>query len=210
MKRKSIKRKILIGLIFITFINILTLGMWFLCNVEPMVSKKEMLKKEILTKDIKDNYHTFDELINDLDNIKKEKELTFSIEKEKIKKDKQDLYLFSKKVLVNNDEYIVNAYFYKNMSILKLILELLAFQSILLTICMFLVFLFARDKIIKPVNKIIDAFDFDYVGIDFLVGENEELIFNEIEDVVGARMLSQCSDIDYAGMYIDYIKRHMP
>ena len=56
MKKKSIKRKILIGLVFITFINILTLGIWFLCNVEPMLSKKEMLKKEILTKDIKNNY----------------------------------------------------------------------------------------------------------------------------------------------------------
>ena len=50
MKKRSIKRKILIGLVFITFINILTLGIWFLCNVEPMLSKKEMLKKEILTK----------------------------------------------------------------------------------------------------------------------------------------------------------------
>ena len=56
MKKKSIKRKILIGLVFITFINLLTLGIWFLCNVEPMLSKKEMLKKEILTKDIKNNY----------------------------------------------------------------------------------------------------------------------------------------------------------
>lgn len=156
MKKKSIKRKILIGLIFITFINILTLGIWFLCNVEPMVNKKEMLKKEVLTKDIKDNYNTFDELINDLDNIKKEKELTFSIEKEKIKKDKQDLYLFSKKVFVNNHEYIVNAYFYKNMSILRLILELLAFQTLVITVCMLLIFLFAKDKIIKPVNKIIE------------------------------------------------------
>ena len=53
------------------------------------------------------------------------------------------------------DTYIVNAYFYKNMSILKLIIELLAFQSILLTICMFLVFLFARDKIIKGNLKLI-------------------------------------------------------
>ena len=94
MKKRSIKRKILIGLVFITFINILTLGIWFLCNVEPMLSKKEMLKKEILTKEIKNNYHTFAELINDLDSIKKEKELTFSIEKERAKKDKQDLYLF--------------------------------------------------------------------------------------------------------------------
>ena len=156
MKKRSIKRKILIGLVFITFINILTLGIWFLCNVEPMLSKKEMLKKEILTKDIKNNYHTFAELINDLDSIKKEKELTFSIGKERAKKDKQDLYLFSKKVLVNNDEYIVNAYFYKNMSILRLILELLSFQTLVITICILLIFLFAKDKIIKPVNRIIE------------------------------------------------------
>lgn len=82
--------------------------------------------------------------------------MTFSIEKERVKKDKQDLYLFSKKVLVNNDEYIVNAYFYKNMSILRLILELLSFQTLVITICMLLIFLFAKDKIIKPVNRIIE------------------------------------------------------
>ncbi len=55
------------------------------------------------------------------------------------------------------------------------------------------------------VYKIIDAFDFDYVGIDFLLGENDELIFNEIEDVVGARMLSACTDIDYVSLYIEHI-----
>ena len=65
--------------------------------------------------------------------------------------------MFSKKVFIDNEPYIVSAYFYKNMSILRLILELLVLQSILLTICMLLVFLFARDKIIKPVNKIIEA-----------------------------------------------------
>lgn len=56
------------------------------------------------------------------------------------------------------------------------------------------------------INRIIDYFSFDYVGIDFLIDENDNLIFNEIEDVVGARMLSECSDIDYAGLYINYIK----
>ncbi|MBD9098452.1 sensor histidine kinase [bacterium] len=157
MKKKSISKKILIALIFITTVNIFTLALWFLCNVEPMVNKKRYLKKEIVTKEIKDNYQSFDDLIIALDKIKKEKEITFSIEKEKINKDKQDLYLFSKKVFIDNEPYIVSAYFYKNMSILRLILELLVLQSILLTICMLLVFLFARDKIIKPVNKIIEA-----------------------------------------------------
>ena len=157
MKKKSISKKILIALIFITTVNILTLALWFLCNVEPMVNKKRYLKKEIVTKEIEDNYQSFDDLIITLDKIKKEKEITFSIEKEKINKDKQDLYLFSKKIFIDNEPYIVSAYFYKNMSILRLILELLVLQSILLTICMLLVFLFARDKIIKPVNKIIEA-----------------------------------------------------
>ena len=157
MKKKSISKKILITLIFITTVNIFTLALWFLCNVEPMVNKKRYLKKEIVTKEIKDNYQSFDALIIALDKIKKEKEITFSIEKEKINKDKQDLYLFSKKVFIDDEPYIVSAYFYKNMSILRLILELLVLQSILLTICMLLVFLFARDKIIKPVNKIIEA-----------------------------------------------------
>lgn len=157
MKKKSISKKILIALIFITTVNIFTLALWFLCNVEPMVNKKRYLKKEIVTKEIKDNYQSFDDLIVALDKIKKEKEITFSIEKEKINKDKQDLYLFSKKVFIDDEPYIVSAYFYKNMSILRLILELLVLQSILLTICMLLVFLFARDKIIKPVNKIIEA-----------------------------------------------------
>lgn len=157
MKKESISKKILIALIFITTVNIFTLALWFLCNVEPMVNKKRYLKKEIVTKEIKDNYQSFDALIIALDKIKKEKEITFSIEKEKINKDKQDLYLFSKKVFIDDEPYIVSAYFYKNMSILRLILELLVLQSILLTICMLLVFLFARDKIIKPVNKIIEA-----------------------------------------------------
>ena len=157
MKKKSISKKILIALIFITTVNIFTLALWFLCNVEPMVNKKRYLKKEIVTKEIKDNYQSFDDLIIALDKIKKEKEITFSIEKDKINKDNQDLYLFSKQVFIDDEPYIVSAYFYKNMSILRLILELLVLQSILLTICMLLVFLFARDKIIKPVNKIIEA-----------------------------------------------------
>ncbi len=56
------------------------------------------------------------------------------------------------------------------------------------------------------VEKITDAIDIDYGGLDFLVcGENDELIFNEIEDVVGARMLSACSDIDYIECYVKHI-----
>lgn len=61
------------------------------------------------------------------------------------------------------------------------------------------------EKERKIVQKIISLFDFDYVGIDFLIGQDGELIFNEIEDVVGARMLYQCSDIDVVPLYLAHI-----
>ncbi|MDO5293160.1 MAG: ATP-grasp domain-containing protein [bacterium] len=55
------------------------------------------------------------------------------------------------------------------------------------------------------VEAITSELALDYAGIDFIIGENGELIFNEIEDVVGARMLYQCSDLDIVPMYIDHI-----
>lgn len=57
------------------------------------------------------------------------------------------------------------------------------------------------------VQKIIDLFNFDMVGIDFILDDNNNLVFNEIEDVVGARMLYQCSDIDIVNEYLSYISK---
>jgi gamma-F420-2:alpha-L-glutamate ligase len=57
----------------------------------------------------------------------------------------------------------------------------------------------------KTVNIIIDQFEFGLVGIDFIIGDEGELIFNEIEDVVGSRMLYQCSDINIVERYLSFI-----
>ncbi len=57
------------------------------------------------------------------------------------------------------------------------------------------------------VRKIIDCFSFDYVGIDFIIKEDGSLLFNEIEDVVGARMLYQCTDIDAISIYMNHINQ---
>lgn len=54
------------------------------------------------------------------------------------------------------------------------------------------------------VNKIINLFDFGMVGIDF-VFENDRLIFNEIEDVVGARMLYASTQINIVEHYVNWI-----
>lgn len=59
------------------------------------------------------------------------------------------------------------------------------------------------------VEKIIDLFDFGLVGIDFIIGDHGELIFNEIEDVVGSRMLYSCTDVNIVALYLAYIKKRI-
>lgn len=58
------------------------------------------------------------------------------------------------------------------------------------------------------INKVISCFDFSYAGIDFIF-DNGEMKLNEIEDVVGARMLYELTDLEPHRMYIDYIKKKM-
>lgn len=59
------------------------------------------------------------------------------------------------------------------------------------------------------VGKITDKFDFGLAGIDFIIGDDGELIFNEIEDVVGSRMLYRCSDINIVELYLKYILQQL-
>lgn len=57
---------------------------------------------------------------------------------------------------------------------------------------------------IALVNKIINLFDFAMVGIDFIFHE-DKLIFNEIEDVVGSRMLYANTQINIVEHYVNWI-----
>lgn len=60
---------------------------------------------------------------------------------------------------------------------------------------------------IEMVKKIVNHFDFGLVGIDFLIGPNNEFMFNEIEDVVGSRILSATTEINLLEKYVSYIKQ---
>lgn len=59
------------------------------------------------------------------------------------------------------------------------------------------------------VQRIIDHYDFGFVGIDFLFDENGSFLFNEIEDVVGSRTLSEVSDVNIVRLYLEFIKERM-
>jgi glutathione synthase/RimK-type ligase-like ATP-grasp enzyme len=54
------------------------------------------------------------------------------------------------------------------------------------------------------VEAIAQQFHFGLVGVDFIFHKGE-LVFNEIEDAVGTRMLYMHTDMDIVRDYLDFI-----
>ena len=61
-----------------------------------------------------------------------------------------------------------------------------------------------KEKIL--IDKVLTLFDFDFAGID-IIYKNHKPYINEIEDVVGSRMVYKNTNIDIVKKYIDYIER---
>ena len=60
------------------------------------------------------------------------------------------------------------------------------------------------DEVKSVLKKVHSHLMCDFVGVDF-IRHNGEWILNEIEDVVGTRMLYSLTDIDAAKEYVEYI-----
>lgn len=60
------------------------------------------------------------------------------------------------------------------------------------------------DQVIRMVKRIVPELMADFIGIDFVFGDGQ-VYLNEIEDVVGTRMLYSLTDMDPARMYMEYI-----
>ncbi len=58
----------------------------------------------------------------------------------------------------------------------------------------------------QQVNKFLNGIYCDFVGVDFLLLKSGELIFNEIEDVVGSRMLSELGVNNTTEEFIRHVK----
>ena len=61
----------------------------------------------------------------------------------------------------------------------------------------------------KLVQRVIREFSFGLVGIDFLLDQEGRFLLNEIEDVVGARMVYQVTDINLVGRYLQFIQERV-
>ena len=64
------------------------------------------------------------------------------------------------------------------------------------------------SDMLDVIEKVHSALKCDFVGIDF-IRHNGKWILNEIEDVVGTRMLYSLTDLDAADEYIGYIVNKM-
>lgn len=62
-----------------------------------------------------------------------------------------------------------------------------------------------KNEWIIIINKLYKELQFDLVGVDF-IENNDEIILNEIEDVVGTRMVYSETNIDIVRLYLEYIK----
>lgn len=60
-------------------------------------------------------------------------------------------------------------------------------------------------QIAKMVKKLQETMRLDFVGIDF-ISHRGEWVLNEMEDVVGSRMLYKTTGLDVAKAYIEYVK----
>ena len=59
------------------------------------------------------------------------------------------------------------------------------------------------------VMNILAIMKVDFVGIDFLVDDDGEFLFNEIEDAVGTRTLIQNYEINIVEKYLSYIRNNL-
>lgn len=64
------------------------------------------------------------------------------------------------------------------------------------------------DEQTAAINKILKNLDTDYVGIDFIF-DGEKALFNEIEDVVGARTVYNLTSLDIADTFMEYVSENI-
>lgn len=162
MNNKKLRTGILKAVLIITIINIISMYSWFSFKIEPIINMIMTVKDKISENELNDKYKNSEELLSDIENISNKYDVKFSVqdisENELTNYDlkEKDLFLFSKVIKIDNNIYIVNAYLDQKVNTFNIVIELIFFQILVVTAIMFLIFIFARTKIIKPTEKIIE------------------------------------------------------
>lgn len=162
MKGKALRKKTVFIILFVGIINVFSMFLWFNFKIKPIINMANSIKEEITENELADKYKNEDELLEDITLIADKYNVLFRVKdinnNDLIDYDtsQNNSLLFSRGVKIDNNLYIINAYIDKRVNTLNVAFELIMFQIFVVTFFMGLLFLFARSKVIKPTERLID------------------------------------------------------
>ena len=158
MKTKPLNIRVILFFILLAIINIILIFGWLNIKITPSLSKIDEFKISV-SKELRKDYSNIDELINNLDEYSKEKDINYNLvdsNNEIIKDSEKGLSFFTSFIEVDNKIYYIEFTSTNIKDINNLIKEASVFQIIVFLIIYLLVFIAARLTIIKPTEGIIN------------------------------------------------------
>ncbi len=191
-KNRKVRDKFFITLIFIFVIHVFSLLLWYVLRIVPALHNIEQTKDIIINEKIKSSYLSIESLEKDLNNISEEYKVIFQILDEhnniiKSTELKNNMQLFNSFVKVDDNLYIINAYFPRNVTPFKLIFSLILFQIFIIVLLIIFSYLLAGHSIITPIEKIITDirnYKFGKKPIRNEVNNELDIIQNEFVNLV--------------------------
>ena len=158
MKTKPLNIRVILFFILLAIINIILIFGWLNIKITPSLSKIDEFKISV-SNELRKDYSNIDELINNLDEYSKEKDINYNLvdSKDKVIKDSEKgLSFFTSFIEVDNELYYIEFTSNNIKDINNLIKEASVFQIIVFLIIYLFVFIAARLTIIKPTEGIIN------------------------------------------------------
>ena len=158
MKTKPLNIRVISFFILLAIINIILIFGWLNIKITPSLSKIDEFKISV-SNELRKDYSNIDELINNLDEYSKEKDINYNLvdSKDKVIKDSEKgLSFFTSFIEVDNELYYIEFTSNNIKDINNLIKEASVFQIIVFLIIYLFVFIAARLTIIKPTEGIIN------------------------------------------------------
>ena len=158
MKTKPLNIRVILFFILLAIINIILIFGWLNIKITPSLSKIDEFKVSV-SNELRKDYSNIDELINNLDEYIKEKDINYNLvdSNDKVIKDSEKgLSFFTSFIEVDNELYYIEFTSTNIKDINNLIKEASVFQIIVFLIIYLLVFIAARLTIIKPTEGIIN------------------------------------------------------
>lgn len=158
MKTKPLNIRVISFFILLAIINITLIFGWLNVKITPSLSKIDEFKISV-SNELRKDYSNIDELINNLDEYSKEKDINYNLvdsNNEIIKDSEKGLSFFTSFIEVDNKIYYIEFTSTNIKDINNLIKEASVFQIIVFLIIFLFVFIAARLTIIKPTEGIIN------------------------------------------------------